>query len=118
MSRVYPDSKICVIVIAYNAEKTIENLISDIPRDYVDEIYVGDDASQDNTFKVLESLSGIKIFRNNQNKGMGGNLKLLINEAILNESDIIIQLHGDNQYDASTIPVILQEIILFFTMVN
>ena len=45
MSRVYPDSKICVIVIAYNAEKTIENLISDIPRDYVDEIYVGDDAS-------------------------------------------------------------------------
>ena len=55
MSRVYPDSKICVIVIAYNAEKTIENLISDIPRDYVDEIYVGDDASQDNTFKVLES---------------------------------------------------------------
>ena len=111
MSSIYPDLNIVIIVIAYNAQKTIKNLISEIPEKYVDEIIVGDDASTDNTYQVLQSIKGISIIKNVENKKMGGNLKILINQAISNSADIIIQLHGDNQYDASKIPDMLDEII-------
>ena len=112
MSIIYPDSNIAIIVIAYNAEKTIKALISEIPKKYVDEIIVGDDdASTDNTYQILQSIKGISIIKNVENKKMGGNLKILINQAISNNADIIIQLHGDNQYDASKIPDMLNEII-------
>ena len=111
MSNIYPDLNIVIIVIAYNAQKTIENLISEIPEEYVDEIIVGDDASTDNTYQILQSIKGISVIKNVENKKMGGNLKILINQAISNNADIIIQLHGDNQYDASKIPDMLDEII-------
>ena len=111
MSIIYPDTSIAIIVIAYNAEKTIKALISEIPKKYVDEIIVGDDASTDNTYQILQSIKGISVIKNVENKKMGGNLKILINQAISNNADIIIQLHGDNQYDASKIPDMLDEII-------
>ena len=109
MSIIYPDLNIAIIVIAYNAQKTIKNLISEIPEKYVDEIIVGDDASTDNTYQILQSIKGISIIKNVENKKMGGNLKILINQAISNSADIIIQLHGDNQYDASKIPDMLMK---------
>ena len=54
MSLKYPDKNISAIVIAYNAELTINKVIKDIPRDYVDNIIVGDDDSSDKTFELLK----------------------------------------------------------------
>ena len=34
-----------------------------------------------------------------------------MNIALNNDSDVIIQLHGDNQYDATKIPQLLEELI-------
>ena len=68
MSIIYPDSSIAIIVIAYNAEKTIKALISEIPKKYVDEIIVGDDASTDNTYQILQSIKGISVIKNVENK--------------------------------------------------
>ena len=70
MSSIYPDLNIVIIVIAYNAWKTIKNLISEIPEKYVDEI-VGDDVSTDNIYQVLQSIKGISIIKNVENKKMG-----------------------------------------------
>ena len=110
MSIVYPEKNICIIVIAYNAEKTIELLINDIPKDFVDSIIVGDDASTDNTLEILGKYKDIKINKSKTNKGMGGNLKVCFDLAFENNPDIIIQLHGDNQYDATKIPELLDEL--------
>lgn len=111
MSLKYPNKNISVIIIAYNAETTIKEIINDIPRDFVDDVIVGDDYSTDSTFELIKEIDDIVIHRNNTNIGMGGNLKVLINIAIENNSDVIIQLHGDNQYDASKIPELLNELI-------
>ncbi len=110
MSLKYPDENISAIVIAYNAELTINKIIKDIPRDYVDNIIVGDDDSSDETFELLKGFKDIIIHKNHKNQGMGGNLKSLMNIAIERNSDVVIQLHGDNQYDATKIPELLDEL--------
>ena len=51
------------------------------------------------------------MHKNNSNLGMGGNLKVLFEISINKKADIIIQLHGDNQYDASKIPLFLEKMI-------
>ena len=111
MNKFYPGKNICVIVIAYNAEKTIKSLIDEIPRDYVNTIIVGDDNSTDKTFQIINDIEKIIVHKNDSNKGMGGNLKVLFEIAIKSKSDFIIQLHGDNQYDATKIPLFLDKMI-------
>ena len=88
MSLKYPNKNISVIIIAYNAETTIKEIINDIPRDFVDDVIVGDDYSTDSTFELIKEIDDIVIHRNNTNIGMGGNLKVLINIAIENNSDV------------------------------
>ncbi|MFL6428732.1 MAG: glycosyltransferase, partial [Acidobacteriaceae bacterium] len=44
--------KIAVVLPAYNAEKTVERTVDEIPRDIVDDIILTDDASRDNTAAV------------------------------------------------------------------
>ena len=81
MSLKYPNKNISVIIIAYNAENTITDIINDIPRDYVDDVIVGDDYSTDGTFELIKEIDDIIIHRNNSNLGMGGNLKILMDIA-------------------------------------
>ena len=54
MSKKVPGKKIFAVIIAYNAEKTIENIINEIPLDWVDDIVVSDDCSNDNTYNINE----------------------------------------------------------------
>ena len=42
---------------------------------------------------------------------MGGNQKVVYSYAIDNDADIVVVLHGDNQYDASKIPEMIKPII-------
>ncbi len=46
---------------AYNAEKTLERTLADINRDWVDEIILTDDFSQDGTVALAKKL-GLKVF--------------------------------------------------------
>lgn len=89
---------ITVIMPAYNAEKTIEKSVRDLPGEIVDQIILVDDASSDNTIKVAEKLN-LKVFRHKSNYGYGRNQKTCYKEAISLESDIIVMVHPDYQYD-------------------
>ncbi len=111
MSLRAPNLKILVVVIAYNAEKTIKNVIEDIPHEWVDEVIISDDDSIDKTYDICKKLPNIKVIKNKNNLQMGGNQKVVYNYAIENDADIIVQLHGDNQYDASKIPDMIKPII-------
>ncbi len=66
--------KVCVVMPAYNAEKTLQKTYDEIPKDIVDEIILTDDASKDKTADVAKKL-GIKTFIHDKNKGYGGNQK-------------------------------------------
>ena len=89
--------KVCVVMPAYNAEKTLQKTYDEIPKDIVDEIILTDDASQDKTVDVAKKL-GIKTFIHDKNKGYGGNQKTCYQEALKLNADIIVMLHPDYQY--------------------
>ncbi|MDL2296709.1 glycosyltransferase family 2 protein [Bacteroidales bacterium OttesenSCG-928-B11] len=90
--------RICVVLPAYNAEKTLEKTFSEIPMDIVDDVVLVDDCSKDNTVKVAKEIGIKHIIRHEQNKGYGGNQKNCYAYALGLNSDIIIMLHPDYQY--------------------
>ena len=97
------NKKVVVVLPAYNAEKTLEDTYSEIPRDIVDEIILVDDASSDKTAVMAKSL-GIKTIVHPENKGYGGNQKTCYREALKLGADIVIMLHPDYQYTPKLIP--------------
>ena len=111
MSLNAPNLKVFVVVLAYNAQKTIKNVIDDIPYEWVDKIVISDDDSTDKTYSVSKTISGVELIKNKKNLHMGGNQKVVYNYAIENGADIVVVLHGDNQYDASKIPDMIKPII-------
>ena len=91
------NKKICVILPAYNAAKTLEMTVREIPIDVVDDIILVDDASLDETMAVAETL-GVFTVRHDKNKGYGANQKTCYGLALERGADIVIMLHPDYQY--------------------
>jgi glycosyltransferase involved in cell wall biosynthesis len=89
--------KLCVVLPAYNAGRTLENTFQEIPSEIIDDIILVDDASADNTVEVAQKL-GLFIFRHDKNKGYGGNQKTCYRLALQRGADLVIMLHPDYQY--------------------
>ena len=73
--------KVVVVMPAYNAEKTLERTIQDIPAGSVDEIIVVDDCSKDQTVALAQKL-GLNVVRHPENRGYGGNQKTCYRAAL------------------------------------
>src|ERR1041385_7163164 len=102
--------RIVVVLPAYNAAKTLERTYADIPKDFVSNIILVDDVSQDRTVDVARSL-GLSVVIHIQNRGDGGNQKTCYLEALKLGADIVVMLHPDHQYDSRLIPQLVQPII-------
>jgi glycosyltransferase involved in cell wall biosynthesis len=89
--------KVVVVLPAYNAARTLQRTIDEIPRDIVDTLLLVDDGSSDDTATLARSL-GIETFVHNANYGYGRNQKTCYNEALKLGADIAIMLHPDYQY--------------------
>jgi len=94
--------KVCVVMPAYNAEKTLKKTYDEIPKGIVDDVILNDDASQDETVKLSQELN-IKTFVHTENKGDGGNQKTCYQAALKSGADIVIMLHPDYQYNPKLI---------------
>lgn len=90
--------KICVVLPAYNAGKTLEQTFQEIPFDIVDEVILVDDRSTDNTVAVAQKLGIRHIIEHQENKGYGGNQKSCYDKALELDADIVVMLHPDYQY--------------------
>lgn len=99
------NKKIIVIMPAYNAEKTLKQTYEEIYRDFVDEIILVDDHSNDKTLEIARDL-GIKTIQHDKNMGYGANQKSCYKSALENGADIVIMLHPDYQYTPKLIPTI------------
>jgi glycosyltransferase involved in cell wall biosynthesis len=95
--------KVVVVLPAYNAAKTLKRTYQDIPRAFVDDVVLVDDASWDGTPAVAHEL-GIKVVIHEENKGYGGNQKTCYRTALDLGADIVIMLHPDYQYTPKLIP--------------
>jgi glycosyltransferase involved in cell wall biosynthesis len=93
------DKKISVVLPAYNAEKTLNKTFGEIPFDIVDHVILVDDKSSDETLGVARELNIEHIIEHEKNIGYGGNQKSCYRKALEIESDIVIMLHPDYQYD-------------------
>ena len=89
--------RVAVILPAYNAEKTLQRTVAEIPRDIVDDIILTDDASRDRT-AILSTELGIHTLVHDRNRGYGGNQKTCYAAALGRGADIVIMLHPDYQY--------------------
>jgi len=94
--------KIVVVMPAYHAEKTLAACHAAIPHDIVDRVLLVDDASDDATVAVAESL-GIRTHRHPANRGYGGNQKTCYALALEEGADIVVMLHPDYQYEPKLI---------------
>jgi hypothetical protein len=95
--------RVVVVMPAYNAEKTLEATLRDIPAGSYDEVLVGDDCSKDGTVALAERL-GLPVFKTPRNLGYGGNQKMLYKAALERGADIVVMLHPDYQYDPALVP--------------
>jgi len=94
--------KIVVVMPAFNAAKTLEKTYRELPRDFVDEVILVDDASADHT-ALLASELGLLTFVHRKNLGYGRNQKTCYREALSRGADIVIMVHPDYQYSPKLI---------------
>jgi glycosyltransferase involved in cell wall biosynthesis len=102
--------KVVVVMPAYNAEKTLERTLADIPRDQVDEILLVDDASRDGTVDLARRL-GLRVFKHPKNLGYGANQKTCYREALALSADVAVMVHPDHQYDPRIVPHLVEPIL-------
>jgi glycosyltransferase involved in cell wall biosynthesis len=93
--------RIAVVMPAYNAEKTLEQTVRELP-DIVDIKILVDDSSKDKTALLSEKL-GIQTFVHDRNYGYGRNQQTCYREALLAGADIVVMVHPDYQYAPSLV---------------
>jgi len=101
---------IAVVMPAYNAEKTLERTIKDIPPGSVDEVILVDDCSKDGTVALAKKL-GLTVVQHQTNKGYGGNQKTCYRTALERGADIVVMVHPDHQYDPTVIPHLVEPLL-------
>lgn len=102
--------KVIAVLPSYNAEKTLERTVADIPRDIVNEIILVDDASKDRTVEIAKKL-GLTVYEHTQNLGYGANQKTCYKKALEHGADIAVMCHPDYQYDPKIIPQLVEPIL-------
>lgn len=90
--------KLVVILPAYNASKTLERTLREIPSSIVDEIVLVDDCSTDGTAELARSLGVRHVIEHDRNRGYGANQKTCYDKALELSADLVIMLHPDYQY--------------------
>jgi glycosyltransferase involved in cell wall biosynthesis len=109
-------NRIGIFVIAYNAVNKLDWTLDRIPEEVwekVDEVFLFDDCSTDNTYyaaigyKHAKAVEKLTVHRNAKNLRYGGNQKAGYEYAIARDLDIVVMLHADGQYAPEVLPELL-----------
>jgi glycosyltransferase involved in cell wall biosynthesis len=87
---------IAVVMPAYNAARTLETTVEELP-DCVDLKILVDDNSKDETVAIAARL-GLQVFAHEKNYGYGRNQQTCYREALASGADIVVMVHPDYQY--------------------
>ena len=102
--------KVTIALPAYQAVTTLAMTVADIPAGVADELILVDDASTDGTAALSRGL-GIATYVHAHNRGYGGNQKTCYLRALERETDIVVLLHPDYQYDPRAVPLLIAPIL-------
>lgn len=100
--------KICVVIPAFNEEKSIGDLVEILKKRNFDVIVV-DDHSTDLTYQ-LALKKGAYVIQLPKNYGPGFATKVGLLSALLRSYDLIIKIDGDRQFDERDIDVLLNKL--------
>lgn len=112
--------KVGLLVVAYNAETTLVDVLERITsplRDELVEVLVQDDHSTDTTFAVATDYLQrgtdlpLTVLQHSVNLGYGGNQKAGYTYAINHGWDVVVLLHGDGQYAPEVMDQIVAPIL-------
>ncbi len=106
------DKKIAVVVPAYRVALQIEGVIAQIP-EFVDQIFVVDDASTDDSGSRVERLKNprLTLIRHPRNQGVGGATVTGMKAAMEAGYDVLIKCDGDGQMDPADIPKLIAPLL-------
>ena len=111
--------RLLVLIVAYHAEETIQQVLTRIPAtlldDYEVEVLVVDDGSSDRTFEHGDAARRsetlpftLTVLVNPVNQGYGGNQKVGFHYAIQHGVDFVALIHGDGQYAPECLPELMK----------
>lgn len=89
------------MILTYNCEDLLERAVRNVPSGVFDELFVTDDGSLDATRDVAARL-GLSVVEH-PHAGYGGNVKWGLRHALGRGADLVVEIHGDGQYDFSNI---------------
>lgn len=108
--------RIAVVIPAFNERNKIAATVASIP-EIVDEIYVVDDASSDDTGAIaLASLPPatpgrvFEVIRHADNRGVGAAISTGYRRALAGDPDVAVVMAGDGQMDPDDLPALLAPI--------
>ena len=103
------DKKIICVIPAYNEEKYIAGVVSEVSA-FVDKVVVVDDASADETARRAEECGAV-VLRHVVNRDQGAALMTGNIYALKVGADIIVHFDADGQFCAAEIPDIVRPIL-------
>src|SRR5438874_13666968 len=87
--RMIAGKRVCVVMPAYNAAKTIRQTVAEIDRTIADDLIVVDDKSQDDTARVAHDLP-VHVIEPVRNRWQGGNQETCYAAALPRGPDVIV----------------------------
>ncbi len=93
------------IILTYKHASFLEDLYRSLPQGVFDDIIISDDESGDH-IDLLAAKLGIPCF-SHPRLGYGGNIKYGMQRAMEMGADLMVEIHGDGQYDlAASFPAV------------
>lgn len=109
----YKDKTVCVVVPAFNEATQIEAVIDTMPG-FVDAVLVVDDASTDDTVRVVKSCQArhpsVFLIEHRKNRGCGGAMISGYQWAREKAFDLIVRMDGDGQMNPSDLEALLEPV--------
>ena len=110
----YKDKSICVVVPAYNEATQIGKVIETMP-DYVDKVFIVDDASKDKTVEIVKKYQKkrkkFQLIEHEANQGVGGAITTGYIEVRNNGFDVGVVMAGDGQMDPDDLEKIIDPVV-------
>lgn len=111
--------KIAIYIPAWNVSNIITTVLDRIPKELkqkISEIFIVDNASEDDTYLTVmkykhdKNLRNLKIIKLKENKGYGGSQKTAYQYCLDKGYNIVVMLHGDAQYAPEYLPKIIKPV--------
>jgi dolichol-phosphate mannosyltransferase len=107
-----PPVRVAVVIPAFRVARHIEQVIRSIPA-LVSEIVVVDDASPDDTARIVDGLGDrrVHLLRHEQNGGVGAAMITGYRFALERGADVIVKMDGDDQMDPQHLVPLIEPLL-------